>query len=103
MAMGDQGLFGMAPAAMTLTQFTMAIGDAVRRNPLLQRAWVVAELSDVRVSGGHCYMEPCGEESVGSDCGEDACHDMAVYIQHDSSEILCSHRARHNDRIESDA
>lgn len=55
--MGDQGLFGMAPAAMTLTQFTMAIGDAVRRNPLLQRAWVVAELSDVRVSGGHCYME----------------------------------------------
>ena len=57
MAMGDQGLFGMAPAAMTLTQFTMAIGDAVRRNPLLQRAWVVAELSDVRVSGGHCYME----------------------------------------------
>lgn len=42
---------------MTLLQFTTAIGDAVRRNPMLQGAWVVAELSDVRVNGGHCYME----------------------------------------------
>lgn len=43
--------------AMTLLQFTTAIGNAVRMSPVLQGAWVIAELSDVRVSGGHCYME----------------------------------------------
>lgn len=47
----------MSPAAMTLLQFTTAVGNAVRMSPVLQGAWVVAELSDVRVSGGHCYME----------------------------------------------
>lgn len=46
-----------ASGAMTLLQFTTAIGNAVRMSPALQGAWVVAELSDVRVSGGHCYME----------------------------------------------
>lgn len=42
---------------MSLLQFTTAIGNAVRMSPVLQGAWVVAELSDVRVSGGHYYME----------------------------------------------
>lgn len=46
-----------APPAMTLLQFTTAIGNAVRMSPVLQGAWVIAELSDLRVSGGHCYME----------------------------------------------
>ena len=45
------------PVAMTLQQFAAAIGNAIRMSPVLQGAWVVAELSDVRVSGGHCYME----------------------------------------------
>ncbi len=52
-----QDLFQAAPQAMTLLQFTTAIGNAVRMSPSLQGAWVVAELSDVRVNGGHCYME----------------------------------------------
>lgn len=55
--MSSQNLFGAPVAPMTLSQFTTAIGDAVRRSPVLQGAWVIAELSDVRVNGGHCYME----------------------------------------------
>lgn len=43
--------------ALTLLQLTTAVGNAVRAVPSLQGAWVIAELSDVRVNGGHCYME----------------------------------------------
>ena len=55
--MSAHSLFGQPQPAMTLSQFATAIGNAVRMSPVLQGAWVVAELSDVRVSGGHCYME----------------------------------------------
>lgn len=55
--MNSSDLFSTGPQAMTLLQFTTAIGNAVRMSPVLQGAWVVAELSDVRFSGGHCYME----------------------------------------------
>lgn len=48
-------LFG--PTPLTLSQLTQVIGNAVRSTPMLQGAWVMAELSDVRVNGGHCYME----------------------------------------------
>lgn len=50
-------MMGNSPSAMTLLQFTTAIGNAVRMSPMLHGAWVIAELSDLRVSGGHCYME----------------------------------------------
>lgn len=52
--------------ALTLTQLTQAIGNSVRLNPSLQGAWVTAELSDVRVNGGHCYMELIEKNSAGS-------------------------------------
>ena len=42
---------------ITLSRFQQMLGDTIRMNPALQSAWVMAELSDVRVSGGHCYME----------------------------------------------
>ena len=42
---------------LTLSQFQRLVGNTLRTNPALQQAWVVAELSDVRVNGGHCYME----------------------------------------------
>lgn len=48
---------GQRPPALSLSQYTAAIGSAVRLTPQLHNAWIVAELSDVRVSGGHCYME----------------------------------------------
>lgn len=57
--------FSQAPGAMTLLQFTTAIGNAVRMSPSLQGAWVVAELSDVRVNGGHCYMELVEKNDAG--------------------------------------
>lgn len=63
--MAADTLFGQAPSALTLLQFTTAIGDAVRRVPVLQGAWVVAELSDVRVAGGHCYMELIEKNQAG--------------------------------------
>lgn len=47
----------MGMPAVTLSQFTTAIGNSIRARLELQGAWVIAELSDVRVSGGHCFME----------------------------------------------
>lgn len=45
------------PRAITLLQLTRQISHAISIDPLLQGVWVTAELSDVRVNGGHCYME----------------------------------------------
>ncbi len=42
---------------LTLAQYQRMVGNTVRMNPDLQCAWVMAELSDVRLAGGHCYME----------------------------------------------
>lgn len=47
----------MIPQAITLQQLNERISDAVAVAPGLSQVWVVAETSDVRVSGGHCYME----------------------------------------------
>lgn len=55
----------MEMSAFSLSQFTTAIGNAVRMRPELQNAWVVAELSDVRVSGGHCFMELIEKNEAG--------------------------------------
>lgn len=63
--MNAPDLFSQGPGAMTLLQFTTAIGNAVRVSPVLQGAWVVAELSDVRVNGGHCYMELVEKNDAG--------------------------------------
>ena len=41
---------------LTLGQFQRLVGNTIRMNRELQSAWVLAELSDVRVAGGHCYM-----------------------------------------------
>ncbi|MDE6443832.1 MAG: exodeoxyribonuclease VII large subunit [Muribaculaceae bacterium] len=52
-------------SGMTLSQYTAWIGEAMRRVPELWNAWVVAELSDVRVNGGHCYMELVEKNAAG--------------------------------------
>ncbi len=46
-----------AERAISLSTFQQMLGDVIRSAPDLTGAWVTAELSDVRVSGGHCYME----------------------------------------------
>lgn len=45
------------PMAMSLSEYAAVLGNVIRTTHELQGAWVVAELSDVRYSGGHCYME----------------------------------------------
>lgn len=47
----------LPPGVMSLTQLNMAISNAVYSSPALMGAWVAAELSDLRINGGHCYIE----------------------------------------------
>lgn len=58
--------FSGSPAPLTLSQFARAVGDTIRSNPQIQGVWIVAELSDVRVSGGHCYMELLEKDARGA-------------------------------------
>ena len=51
---------------LTLSQFQQLVGTTIRQNPALQGVWVAAELSDVRVSGGHCYMELIEKDQRGA-------------------------------------
>ena len=46
----------MAEMAISLLEFNRRIGRLMQ-NADVQRCWVVAETSDVRQSGGHCYLE----------------------------------------------
>lgn len=54
------------PAPLTLTALTSLVGNAVRMERRLQGVWVVAELSDVRTSGGHFYMELIEKDARGA-------------------------------------
>ncbi|MDE7420005.1 MAG: exodeoxyribonuclease VII large subunit [Muribaculaceae bacterium] len=44
------------PKAYTLSEFSRFVATAMSREPVLMGAWVVAEISDMSVRGGHCYM-----------------------------------------------
>ncbi len=41
----------------SLLELQMLLRDLVAACPMSQNVWIIAELSDVRQSGGHCYME----------------------------------------------
>lgn len=43
--------------AITLKELNIRLGRAISSAPDLTDVWVTAETSDLRVSGGHCYME----------------------------------------------
>lgn len=60
--MGEGNLFSQAPSTMSLAEYTAVIGNAIRTIP---GAWVKAELSDVRTSGGHWYMELIEKNEAG--------------------------------------
>lgn len=53
-----------APQAITLSELTGRVGDALALAPGISNVWVMAETADVRVSGGHCYMELIEKEPV---------------------------------------
>lgn len=44
-------------SAITLLEFTTRVGNSLQRHPELQNAWIIAELSDVAVRGGHFYAD----------------------------------------------
>lgn len=53
------------PNGIPLSQYTEAISRTVSMSPHLAGVWVSAELSDVRVNGGHCYLELIEKNAVG--------------------------------------
>ncbi len=52
--------------AISLQQLQILLGNTIRMNPQLQGVWVTAELSDVRIAGGHCYMELIEKDILGN-------------------------------------
>ncbi len=58
--------FGASANPITLSALTTMVGNAVRTQPHLQSVWVVAELMDVRQSGGHFYMELIEKDGRGA-------------------------------------
>lgn len=48
-----------------LSRYTEAISKAVAMAPGLNGAWIIAELSDVKTAGGHCYMELIEKNETG--------------------------------------
>lgn len=58
-------LFDNASLGIPLSRYTAAITNALIATPDLSGVWVIAELSDVRLSGGHCYMELIEKNETG--------------------------------------
>lgn len=57
--------FTQIPTGIPLSQYTDAITNAVANARNLAGVWVIAELSDVRISGGHCYLELIEKNETG--------------------------------------
>lgn len=51
--------------AIGLREFNSRLAAAVNDRPALTSVWVVAETADLRVSGGHCYMELIEKDPAG--------------------------------------
>lgn len=57
----------MNTAPLTLLDINRRIADTIASTPGLTNVWIVAETSDLRCTGGHCYMELIDkDESTGS-------------------------------------
>ena len=54
--MNDPNLFSQ-PQGISLSEFNSRIERLINGSPEVQRQWVVAETSDLRLVRGHCYME----------------------------------------------
>lgn len=54
------------PQAYTLSVFSRFVAQAMTREPVLMGAWVVAEISDMAVRGGHCYMTLIEKDQSGT-------------------------------------
>ena len=58
-------LFSNKPQGITLTEFNARIEHLISTSADLQRQWVIAETSDLRVVRGHCYIELIEKNSRG--------------------------------------
>lgn len=54
------------PQAYTLSQFSRFVALAMSREPALTGAWVVGEISDMTVRGGHCYFTLIEKDQSGT-------------------------------------
>ena len=54
------------PKAYTLSEFSRFVSYAMSREPVLMGAWVAAEISDMAVRGGHCYMTLLEKDNNGT-------------------------------------
>ncbi|MDE6380284.1 MAG: exodeoxyribonuclease VII large subunit [Muribaculaceae bacterium] len=54
------------PQAYTLLKFSQYVAKAMNQEPVLMGAWVVAEISDISVRGGHCYMTLIEKDQSGT-------------------------------------
>lgn len=52
--------------SVSLSQLQLVLGNTIRSNRDLQNIWVTAELSDLRIAGGHCYMELIEKDTSGN-------------------------------------
>ena len=52
-------------SAITLAELSRRVANALGTAPDLCGVWVTAETSDLRVSGGHCYMELLQKDEQG--------------------------------------
>lgn len=55
----------MPNESITLSQFNKRLTQTVNAEPSLHNVWVTAETSDVRISGGHCYLELVEKDETG--------------------------------------
>lgn len=51
---------------LTLSQFQQRVSNAINKELALKNAWVQAEFSDLRIAGGHCYMELIEKDTAGT-------------------------------------
>lgn len=54
------------PQPLTLLQLNRGVAAALAAATGLNNVWVVAQTSDLRVSGGHCYMELLHKDTAGT-------------------------------------
>ena len=59
----------MEQKALTVKELGTLISNAIAIEPRLTNVWVVGETSDVRVSGGHCYLELIEKDDRGNVVG----------------------------------
>jgi exodeoxyribonuclease VII large subunit len=51
--------------ALTVSQYSQRLSDAIASSPGVRNVWVVGETSDLRLSGGHCYLELLEKDNNG--------------------------------------